>query len=172
MNADLYIDRIHSPLGTLLLVSDGASLCALDYEGCEPRMMRLLADRYGAAHLVERTNPQGFSARVGSYLEGELGSLDDVPVATGGTSFQKQVWAALRHIPPGTTTTYGALAARLGRPIASRAVGLAISLNPVAIVVPCHRVIGAGGALTGYAGGLRRKRWLLAHETARTFSLR
>jgi O-6-methylguanine DNA methyltransferase len=90
-----------------------------------------------------------------------------VAVATGGTAFQKSVWAALRQIPVGETLGYGALAARLGKPGAARAVGLANGLNPIGIVVPCHRVIGASGTLTGYAGGVERKAWLLAHEGAR-----
>jgi len=89
-----------------------------------------------------------------------------VPVRAGGTPFQRVVWAALREIPPGRTTSYGQLAARLGRPGASRAVGLANGANPVAIAVPCHRVIGADGTLTGYGGGIERKRWLLEHERA------
>ncbi len=167
MSATLFVDRIPSPIGNLVLVSDGASLCALDYEGFEPRMTRLLANRHGELRLVEKANPLGFSERVRSYFGGELDSLGGIPVDAGGTAFQRMVWAALRRIPSGTTTTYGALAARIGRPAASRAVGLAASLNPVAIVVPCHRLVGAGGALTGYAGGLERKRWLIGHEAAR-----
>ncbi|WP_179198046.1 methylated-DNA--[protein]-cysteine S-methyltransferase [Nostoc sp. T09] len=91
-------------------------------------------------------------------------SLDDIPVSTGGTLFQEQVWLALRNIPWGNTISYGELAARIGKPTAYRAVGMANSLNPVAIALPCHRVVGANAALTGYAGGLERKRWLLAHE--------
>jgi methylated-DNA-[protein]-cysteine S-methyltransferase len=172
MRTELQIESITSPIGTLLLVSDGTNLCALDYEDHEARMARLLADRYGKVQLVEKADSQGFAARVRSYLEGDLGTLDGIPVATGGTAFQRQVWAALRQIPPGTTTSYGALAVRIGHPGASRAVGLANSLNPVALVVPCHRVVGAGGALTGYAGGLERKRWLIAHEAARSSASR
>jgi methylated-DNA-[protein]-cysteine S-methyltransferase len=103
---------------------------------------------------------------VRAYLAGSYGAIDGIPVDTGGTPFQRRVWSALRRIPAGQTLTYGALARRLGTPAASRAVGRAVSLNPVAIVVPCHRVIGADGRLTGYAGGLDRKRWLLAHERA------
>jgi methylated-DNA-[protein]-cysteine S-methyltransferase len=86
-------------------------------------------------------------------------------VATNGTDFQKSVWHALRAIPAGQTVTYGELARRLGQPTAMRAVGLANGANPIGIVVPCHRVVGANGTLTGYAGGLERKRWLLAHES-------
>jgi methylated-DNA-[protein]-cysteine S-methyltransferase len=85
-------------------------------------------------------------------------------VTTGGTDFQRTVWKALRAIPAGETRTYGQLAAAIGSPRAVRAAGLANGQNPVAVIVPCHRVIGANGTLTGYAGGLARKRWLLAHE--------
>jgi methylated-DNA-[protein]-cysteine S-methyltransferase len=91
-----------------------------------------------------------------------------LPVATNGTDFQCVVWGALRQLAPGETISYGRLAARIGRPTAMRAVGLAIGANPIAVVVPCHRVIGANGTLTGYGGGLERKRWLLAHERARS----
>ena len=101
-----------------------------------------------------------------------MGAIDQVQVETRGTPFQEEVWAELRRIPAGSTLTYGELAARLGRPGASRAVGRANGQNPVAIVVPCHRVVGAHGVLTGYGGGLDRKRWLLAHEAPRTLALR
>lgn len=171
MSVELQSDRIESPMGTLHLVSDGARLCALGFQECEPWTLRNLTDRYGQVRFIEKKNPQGFSERLRSYLAGELEALDDISVATGGTAFQEEVWTALRQIPPGTTTSYGALAARLGRSNASRAVGLANSQNPVAIVVPCHRVVGADGSLTGYAGGLERKRWLIAHEAARVFKL-
>ena len=159
----LSIDRIDSPIGSLNLVADGRGLRALDYADQEARMMRLLRAR-GDARIAEADDPQGFSSRLRAYLAGELDALDEIPVAAEGTPFQQAVWAALRGIAAGTTLTYNALARRLGKPAASRAVGLANARNPVAIVVPCHRVIGTDGSLTGYAGGLERKRWLLAHE--------
>jgi O-6-methylguanine DNA methyltransferase len=108
--------------------------------------------------------PAAIAAALDGYFAGDLTAVDAVPVATGGTEFQKSVWAALRSIPAGETRGYGALAAAIGKPGAARAVGLANGMNPIGIVVPCHRVIGASGALTGYAGGVERKRWLLAHE--------
>jgi methylated-DNA-[protein]-cysteine S-methyltransferase len=95
-----------------------------------------------------------------------LGAIDSISVDTGGTPFQRQVWAALRSIPAGGTVTYADLARTLGRPSAARAVGAINGRNPVAIVVPCHRLIGRHASLTGYAGGLWRKRWLLSHEGA------
>ena len=163
---DLWFDEIDSPVGTIVVVSDGENLCALDFGDYGERMHRLMAARYGEVRLIRAENPQGFSERVRAYLAGDMASLDDIPVSTGGTPFQAQVWAALRSIPAGTTITYGELAARVGRPTAARAVGMTNSLNPIAIVLPCHRVIGANASLTGYAGGLERKRWLLEHEGA------
>lgn len=165
---ELLMDHVATPIGTVFVVSDGSRLRALDFQDYEPRMMRLLRARHGDdARLIETDDPQGFSARLLAYLDGRFDAFDDVPTDPGGTAFQRRVWEALRTIPAGTTLSYGGLAARIGAPTASRAVGLANSLNPIAIAVPCHRVIGAGGALTGYAGGMERKRWLLAHEGVR-----
>jgi methylated-DNA-[protein]-cysteine S-methyltransferase len=147
----LLIDRISSPIGTISLVTDGVSLCALEFDGYE-------------VELVETIDPQGLSSKVRAYLAGDHCSLDDIPVKAGGTEFQQLVWQGLRSIPVGTTLAYGELATKLGKPTAARAVGMANSLNPIAIVVPCHRVIGAKAKLTGYAGGLGRKQWLLNHE--------
>lgn len=161
---ELQFDRIDSPIGTILIVVDGEQMCALDYADYEERMMTLLERRYGPVHLAPTTDPHGYSSRVREYLAGDYHCLDTIPVNTGGTAFQQQVWLALRSIPPGTTMTYGELAAKLGKPTAYRAVGATNALNPVAIVLPCHRVIGSNAALTGYAGGLERKQWLLQHE--------
>jgi methylated-DNA-[protein]-cysteine S-methyltransferase len=108
--------------------------------------------------------PSSITDALAQYFAGSLTALDAVAVRTGGSTFQRRVWAALREIPAGSTTSYGWLAALLEIPNASRAVGLANGANPIAIVVPCHRVIGADGSLTGYGGGLARKRWLLDHE--------
>jgi methylated-DNA-[protein]-cysteine S-methyltransferase len=160
----LLIDRIPSPMGIMFIVSDGESLCSLDFADYEARMMGLLQKRYESVELIESIDPQGFSSKISAYLAGDFSGLDEIPVNGGGTDFQQLVWQGLRSIPVGTTLSYGELATRLGRPTAARAVGMANSLNPVAIVVPCHRVIGAKAKLTGYAGGLDRKRWLLEHE--------
>jgi methylated-DNA-[protein]-cysteine S-methyltransferase len=165
---ELFIDRIDFDLGQILIVTDGQSLCAIDFSGYEQRMIKLLTRRYKSIQLVDQVNPQGFSHRISAYLAGDLNSVDGISVQTGGTVFQQQVWLALRTIPPGTTATYSELAKLIDRPKACRAVGLANSLNPIAIVLPCHRVIGANGALTGYAGGLDRKEWLLHHEQSNT----
>jgi methylated-DNA-[protein]-cysteine S-methyltransferase len=161
---ELLIDQVGSPIGTILLVSDGQAIRALDFEDYEQRMHRLLRLHYESYALTSARNPAGLSDRIAAYFEGDIAALDTIAVRTGGTPFQRRVWAAVRQIPAGKTTTYGQLARQIGSPGASRAVGLANGSNPVAIVVPCHRVIGANGALTGYGGGLDRKRWLLAHE--------
>jgi methylated-DNA-[protein]-cysteine S-methyltransferase len=162
---ELLIDRVESPVGSMLLVADGRSVRALYFDECEARLAAVLQTRLGAAvRLRQADDPGGFSGCLRAYLAGDLTALDEVPVSPDGSPFQQRVWAALRTIPVGTTTTYGELAARLGQPTASRAVGLANGRNPVAVIVPCHRVIGSGGRLIGYAGGLARKRWLLEHE--------
>ncbi|UBF29237.1 methylated-DNA--[protein]-cysteine S-methyltransferase [Kovacikia minuta CCNUW1] len=161
---ELLIDRVDSAIGQIFVVSDGKKLCALDFADYKARMLSLLEKRYRSFRLTEAANPQGFSDRLRAYLAGDLTSLDEIPVSTGGTPFQQQVWFTLRSIPVGTVATYGNLAEKIGKPKAYRAVGMTNALNPVAIVLPCHRVIGANANLTGYAGGLERKKWLLHHE--------
>ncbi len=160
----LYTDRIESAIGTILIATHESALCALDFDDTRGRMHALLEARFGELDWVQRDDPLGCSSGVRAYLAGEIDALDDAPLETGGTDFQRRVWAALRRIPRGCTTSYGELAAAIGAARAARAVGLANSRNPIAIAVPCHRVVGADGSLTGYAGGLGRKRWLLAHE--------
>ncbi|MBF2003193.1 MAG: methylated-DNA--[protein]-cysteine S-methyltransferase [Synechococcales cyanobacterium M58_A2018_015] len=163
---ELLFDQINSPIGTILLISDGEHLCALEFAAHEARTLSFLKKRYGNFALKLVQNPLGISERIQAYLNGDYHSVDEIPVSTGGTAFQQQVWQALRTIPVGTVITYGQLAEQLGKPTASRAVGMANSQNPVSIVLPCHRVIGSNGQLTGYAGGLDRKCWLLEHEGA------
>jgi methylated-DNA-[protein]-cysteine S-methyltransferase len=160
----LWIDTIESPIGKISIVVDGEHLCALDFADYHTRMMKLLARRYESVDLSPQLNPLGLIERLQAYLAGDLTSLDQIPVRMGGTAFQQQVWLKLTEIPVGEVWTYGQLAKSIDRPTASRAVGMANSLNPIAIVVPCHRVIGAQGKLTGYAGGIDRKQWLLQHE--------
>jgi methylated-DNA-[protein]-cysteine S-methyltransferase len=160
----LQLDHIDSPIGTILIVVDGERLCSLDYSDYEQRMLTLLQHRYGPIHPVRTADPHGISSRIRAYFAGDYRCLDAIPVNTGGTSFQQEVWSALRTIPPGTTMTYGNLAEKLGRPTAYRAVGGANALNPISIVLPCHRLVGANASLTGYGGGIERKQWLLRHE--------
>lgn len=162
------LDRIASPVGEVLLVVDDAgAVRALDFADYEARMLRLLQRHYGPVVLAPGRAPDGVRAALDAYFKGEARALDGLAVKTGGTEFQRTVWAALRAIPAGETRSYGQLAAAIGKPTAVRAVGLANGANPVGVIVPCHRVVGANGTLTGYAGGLERKRWLLAHEGAR-----
>jgi methylated-DNA-[protein]-cysteine S-methyltransferase len=167
----LFADRIASPIGTMLVIHDAEErLRALDFHDFEPRMRRLLRLHYGKAgeHFVmqNRQTPPAIAEALAGYFAGDLAAIDAVPVSTAGTAFQREVWTALRQIRPGTTLSYGALAQKLDRPKSVRAVGLANGANPIAIVVPCHRVIGSDASLTGYGGGLDRKRWLLSHEGA------
>ena len=161
---NFFLDRLQSPIGTILLITDGEALRALDFLDFEPRMRRLLKLHYGPQPVLEKPESLGIKRSLLAYFSGDLKILDEITVRTQGTAFQQQVWAELRKIPPNKTITYGELAKRIGRPSASRAVGLANGSNPIAIVVPCHRVIGSTGALTGYGGGIERKRWLLQHE--------
>jgi methylated-DNA-[protein]-cysteine S-methyltransferase len=161
---ELLLDRVASPIGTITIISDGALLRALEFEDYEDRMRRLLRIHVGDYTTKESRNPGGVSDRMRAYFAGDLAAIEDIAVETGGTPFQREVWTALRLIPAGSTTSYGELAKTIGRPNAVRAVGMANGSNPIPIVVPCHRVIGSDGTLTGYGGGLPRKRWLLAHE--------
>jgi len=163
---ELLVDYIPSPIGKIVIVVDEDRLCSLDFEDYTERMMRLLARRYAGFNLKQVADPHGFSARIADYFAGDYESLTAIPVQTGGTPFQQRVWTALCDIPVGQTFTYSRLAAGIGTPKAARAVGMTNSLNPVAIVLPCHRVVGCNASLTGYAGGLARKRWLLRHEHA------
>src|SRR3954468_15935013 len=158
--------RVASPAGPIVLVAHATALVAVDFGEPEDRIWQLLRGRFGAIKPEQAHDPLGAGAALRAYLAGRLDALDALPVDAGGTAFQREVWAALRTIPAGTTWSYKRLAERIGRPAAVRAVGLANGANPLGIVVPCHRVIGANGSLTGYGGGLARKRWLLEHEGA------
>ncbi|MEL7143592.1 MAG: methylated-DNA--[protein]-cysteine S-methyltransferase [Cyanobacteria bacterium J06573_11] len=160
----LETDIIRTPVGDVIVVVSEGVLLALDFEDYRARMMKLLQKRFTHVELQPVKNPAGMSQRVEQYFAGELTALADAPMATGGTDFQRQVWNGLRQIAPGDVCTYGELANQLNNPKAVRAVGMANSLNPISIALPCHRVVGASGKLTGYAGGLARKQWLLAHE--------
>jgi methylated-DNA-[protein]-cysteine S-methyltransferase len=153
MSLDLH--TVDSPIGPLVLGARGDELVALHLPGSSdpvpvgtPRKTKVLAAT--ATQLAEY-----FARKRTEFV---------LPLAFGGTEFQRSVWTALLSIPYAATTTYGALAGKLGRPTASRAVGAANGSNPIAIIVPCHRVIGAGGSLTGYGGGLSAKQFLLALE--------
>jgi methylated-DNA-[protein]-cysteine S-methyltransferase len=164
------VDTVPSPIGRILVVSDSTQcLRGLGWEDHEARLRRDLARIYGprAVQLTSSAAPAATRRALKSYFAGKLQAIDEIPVQTGGTQFQSNVWHALRDIPAGTTLSYGRMATRLKCPLAVRAVGFANGSNPISIVIPCHRLIGANGSLTGYGGGLERKRWLLEHEGVR-----
>lgn len=163
----LLTDRLATPIGELVLICDEEGrVRATDWTAYDQRLHRLLARHYGEGNftLTPAHNPFGLASAMAAYFDGDIHAIDALPVATEGTAFQKSVWQALRGIPAGQTISYSDLARRVGKPAAVRAVGLANGANPIGVVVPCHRVIGANGSLTGYGGGLERKRWLLDHE--------
>jgi methylated-DNA-[protein]-cysteine S-methyltransferase len=166
----LLIDLIASPLGCIAIAARAGRLCALEFGSA--RLGQQLTARYPGLPQRRARNPFGLSDRIRAYLAGDIAALGRIRVETGGTPFQRRVWGALRRIPPGRTMTYGALARALGRDAAARAVGAANGRNPIPVVVPCHRLIGGDDSLTGYGGGLWRKRWLLRHEAARTSAAR
>ncbi|MGH7032499.1 MAG: methylated-DNA--[protein]-cysteine S-methyltransferase [Stellaceae bacterium] len=164
------LERLMTPTGAMFVVSDDQQrLRVVEWEDHTARMERLLRRHYGAdaIRLVETARPSVARRALEAYFDGDLDAVAGLPTATNGTAFQRKVWDALRQIPMGQTISYGTLAVQIGQPTAMRAVGLANGANPIAIVVPCHRVIGANASLTGYGGGLERKRWLLAHESKR-----
>lgn len=163
----LLLDRMATPIGELILIADEQGILrAIDWADHQVRLMKLLNIHCQANYfqLSKQRNPGGFTEAMQQYFAGELAVIDHLPIMTAGSEFQRTVWRQLRQIPCGEILTYGELAKRIGRPTASRAVGMANGSNPISIVLPCHRVIGAQGALTGYAGGIQRKQWLLQHE--------
>jgi len=160
----LAYERVETPIGTLDLVVGDPDVCLFEFARGRRRVEQRIAARFSDAVLQDAVNPCGYTDRIRAYFEGELAALDEIPVDTGGTMFQGLVWSELRRIPVGRTRSYVEVARAIGRPTATRAVGAANGQNPVAVILPCHRVIGADGTLTGYGGGLDRKRWLLRHE--------
>ncbi len=165
----LFRDQLETPIGTMLVITDKQErLRALDWCEYEDRMHRLLRlhakKEKREFELQTGPLPTAIHKALDAYFAGNFAPVNNIPVYTVGTVFQQAVWRALRNIPAGTTLSYSALAKKLGRPKAVRAVGTANGANPVGIVIPCHRVIGMDGSMAGYGGGLERKRWLLAHE--------
>jgi methylated-DNA-[protein]-cysteine S-methyltransferase len=155
-----------SPLGDLTLVTHDERLAGLAFADRAGSLNRSVTRRFGPTAPVAAPAPSDVARALTAYFGGDVTALDALEVDAGGTDFQQRVWRALRRIPAGRTVAYRDLARTIGAPDAVRAVGAANGANPIGIVVPCHRVIGADGALHGYAGGLDRKRWLLAHEGA------
>ena len=168
---ELLIDRLPTPAGEMIVIADSeGNLRVIDWTEHEARMKQLLDRQYGKGTytLTPARDPGGLSSAMRRYFKGDRAVIDTLPVKTAGTPFQRSVWKALRKIKCGTTISYAELAKRIGRPKAVRAVGLANGQNPISVVVPCHRVIGSNGSLTGYGGGLPRKKWLLEHEGVKT----
>ncbi len=164
----LIVDRLETPIGVALLaVDDGGFLRAFDWSDFESRQLALMARYNGAVPVAAGAAPAAVRRALTDYFDGDLRAIEAIAWRTCGTAFQLACWRALCDIPVGATASYGQQAARIGRPTAVRAVGLANGANPIGLIVPCHRVIGANGTLTGYGGGLHRKRWLLRHEGAR-----
>lgn len=160
---------IDAPMGPMMIVTDEQGvLRALEWTDLKGRMTRLLDRQYRGVpiELREDKAPPHVVSALANYFDGALTALDHLETAMGGTPFQRSVWAALRTIPVGQTRSYSDIAIAIGNPKGVRAIGLANGANPIGIVVPCHRVIGANGSMTGYGGGLERKQWLLRHEGA------
>jgi methylated-DNA-[protein]-cysteine S-methyltransferase len=155
---------METPIGAIQLVWQPDALVMLSFDENEERLFAHLKRHYGPCELTPREAPAAIRGPIEAYFQGDIEAIDRIPVKFDGTEFQQLAWNALRTIPAGTTISYSDQAKRIGRPTATRAVGLANGSNPIGIVVPCHRVIGANGSLTGYGGGMDRKRWLLEHE--------
>src|SRR5436309_4291603 len=156
-----------TPIGPMLALASDETLCALEFIAPGKRLTRLdrrLARWFPPHRIVDADSVASARTRdwLAAYFDGA--APGDLPIALHGAPFEQRVWRALLRIPPGGITSYGAIAATLGSPGAARAVGAANGANPIAIVVPCHRVIGSSGSLVGYGGGLKRKTWLLDHE--------
>lgn len=167
-NLHVLIDRVETPIGELWFAADlDGNLRATAFTDGQQGLHAMLQEHYRDCELSLESvpNPHGLATALREYFAGKLSAIDSLRVKLAGTDFQRDVWHALRSIPCGTTISYGALAKQIGRPKAVRAVGLANGANPIGVVVPCHRVIGSDGSLTGYGGGIERKRWLLEHES-------
>jgi methylated-DNA-[protein]-cysteine S-methyltransferase len=161
----LITDSFPTPIGGAVIVCDpSGALLVFDWEDQRHRWEDAMRRRYGEAALTTKRGAFGHAKTFAGYFDGDVFAIDAIAVAPEGTPFQLKIWNALRGIAGGTTTSYAALAKRIGKPNAIRATGLANGQNPISLVVPCHRVIGSNGSLTGYGGGLPRKRWLLEHE--------
>jgi methylated-DNA-[protein]-cysteine S-methyltransferase len=161
------IATLDSPIGPLTLAARGDRVCLLHFGPDGPAIRRSLERWYPGQAIVKNSDPAGAGTVLAAYFAGDIHALDRITVEMNGTPFQKRVWEALRRVRAGTTVPYSAIARTIQAPSAVRAVGAANGANPVAVIVPCHRIIGSNGTLTGYGGGLVRKEWLLRHEGVR-----
>lgn len=162
----LHTGRLETPIGTFVWAEREGCLRAACFAEQWPDRERTLGERPDGAPVRRSAGRGAVGERLRAYFAGDLDALAELRVDPAGTPFQQKVWAALREIAPGRTTAYHELARRVRSPGAARAVGAACGANPIWIVIPCHRVVAAGGGLGGYGGGLARKRWLLEHERA------
>lgn len=163
----IFVGKLDSPIGSVVYLTDGEALRAVEFADTPDRLLSTFLRGMGPIAVDTRSDPLGIGAAIRAYFGGDIHAIEGLPATPAGTRFQKRVWSLLREIPAGRTVTYGAIANQLGAPSAARAVGAANGANPIPIVVPCHRVIGANGTLTGYGSGVFRKEWLLTHEGAR-----
>ena len=159
----IFQTQLESPLGTMEIWSTHRGLCALLFDDHRDAITHRI-DRRFSPYSFRVGDPFGAGPALTSWLQGQLQALSTIPLDPGGTPFQRSVWKELQTIPPGQTRSYGEMAQAIGRPKAARAVGAANGANPVPLFVPCHRVIGSNGALSGFAFGIERKRWLLDFE--------
>ena len=162
----IFVGKLDSPIGSVVYLTDGAALRAVEFADTPDRLLNAFLRGVGPIPVDTRRDPLGIGAAIRAYFGGDIHAIEALPATPAGTQFQKRVWSLLRKIPAGRTITYGAIANQLGTPSAARAVGAANGANPIPIVIPCHRVIGANGTLTGYGSGVFRKEWLLTHEGA------
>jgi len=160
----LQLGSMSTPIGRLMVAAHDNRLCLVHFDSSDAASRATLARWYPDESITAVRDPAGAVAALRSYFDGDVNAIDDVDVEMNGTSFQLRVWEALRSVRAGATASYLEIARRIRAPKAVRAVGAANGANPIPIVVPCHRIIGSSGNLTGYGGGLDRKRWLLAHE--------
>lgn len=160
---------VHTPVDALTLAARNGRLCLLHFGSRETPARQALNRWYPGEIITHGADPAGAATALAKYFSGQLDALDALEVELNGTAFQQRVWHALRMVHAGHTASYSDIALRVGSPAAVRAVGAANGANPIAIVIPCHRIIGSNGSLTGYGGGLPRKEWLLRHERCRLF---
>ena len=169
MTSTIQLGRIDTPIGPLTVAARDEHVCLLYFDADERSARAALAKWHPDERVHSVKDPGGAAAILGRYFDGDIHALDGIQVELNGSEFQKRVWCALRRVKAGQTASYSAIARQIGSVASVRAVGAANGANPIAVIVPCHRIIGANGSLTGYGGGLRRKEWLLRHEGARLF---
>jgi len=160
----LDVSRLETPLGTVTLISTEVGLAGLAFDNRVESLWHFLKGRFRSVEADDSRSMDPAAGDIRAYFDGDVEALERVRTDAGGTEFQRRVWTALRLIPGGRTASYRDVARSIGQPTGFRAVATANATNPVAIVIPCHRVIHADGSISGYGGGVDRKKWLLRHE--------